>query len=134
MTILAPGNLAIEATGSSPRVRGDAAARTLELSGESYPENSFEFFRPVLAWVRPLLAGEGAALALDLRLLYLNTSSIKCLMDLLDLMEDAHRAGGSVSVTWRYDAENDRALDLAEEFREDLTLPFHLVPVPAEDA
>lgn len=125
-------DLSIGATGSSPGVRGDASAGILELTGESYPENSFEFFRPVLDWAAALLAQDGASFRLELGLTYLNTSSIKCLMDLLDLLEEAHHAGRTVSVTWRYDAEDDRALDLAEEFREDLTLPFHIVPVPAE--
>jgi hypothetical protein len=125
-------DLSIAATGSSPGVRGEVAAGVLELTGESYPENSFEFFRPVLDWAGALLARDGASFRLELGLTYLNTSSIKCLMDLLDLLEEAHHAGRTVSVIWRYDAENDRALDLAEEFREDLTLPFELVSIPSE--
>jgi hypothetical protein len=40
---------------------------------------------------------------------------------LLDDLEEAHRAGRGVTVKWFYDAENDRALDLAEEFKEDLS-------------
>jgi hypothetical protein len=124
--------LSISATNSSPMVVADEAEGTLLLSGEAYPENSFAFFRPVLAWTAGFLDRDGRALTLELRLTYLNTSSIKCLMDLLDTLEEAHRAGRAVTVNWYYDQENDRALDLAEEFREDLTLPFHIIPVPAE--
>lgn len=127
-------DLGIAATASSPLVAGDAGRGVLALSGESYPENSFEFFRPVLDWAAAFLAGSAAPLALDLRLTYLNTSSIKCMMDLLDLLEEAHRGGRKVEVAWRYDPENDRALDLAEEFREDLTLPFHILPLEGEPA
>jgi sugar/nucleoside kinase (ribokinase family) len=86
----------------------------------------------VLAWVADLLALDDRPFRAELRLTYLNTSSIKCMMDLLDAMEEAHLAGRKVSLTWHYDPENDRALDLAEEFREDLSMPFHIVPAGTE--
>lgn len=120
-------NLSIPATLSSPQVQGDAGQGLLCLSGESYPENTFEFFKPILAWVTDCLAKDNGPFTLELRLAYLNTSSIKCLMDLLDDLEEAHRAGRGMTVKWFYDAENDRALDLAEEFKEDLTLPFEII-------
>ena len=120
-------NLSIPATTSSPQVQGDAAQGLLCISGESYPENTFAFFKPILAWITDCLAGEAGPFTLELRLSYLNTSSIKCLMDLLDELEEAHRSGRSVTVKWFYDAENDRALDLAGEFKEDLSLPFELI-------
>nr|WP_320132855.1 biofilm regulation phosphoprotein SiaC [uncultured Holophaga sp.] len=122
-------NLVIPSTASSPLVDFDAAQGLLCLSGESYPENSLAFFRPVLAWVRDFLASSPGRVTLELRLSYLNTSSIKALMDLLDELEEAHRTGRVVTVNWHYDQGNDRALQLAEEFREDLTLPFFTVPL-----
>ncbi|BDU74369.1 biofilm regulation phosphoprotein SiaC [Mesoterricola silvestris] len=125
-------NLSVDATVSSPRVRSDAEGGLLELAGESYPENSFEFFQPILTWVADFLAQDERPLRVELRLTYLNTSSIKCMMDLLDALEEAHLSGRAVSLTWYYDPENDRALDLAEEFREDLGLPFEIVPLPME--
>ncbi|MBP1628325.1 MAG: hypothetical protein H6Q00_2800 [Holophagaceae bacterium] len=121
-------NLVIDGSTSSPRVDFDAARGHLLLSGESYPENSFEFYKPLLNWIRSFLEQSPQEVTLELRLAYLNTSSIKALMDLLDDLEEAHRAGRQVSVNWYYDEENDRALDLAEEFREDLTLPFFIIP------
>lgn len=122
-------NLTIPATTSSPQVIGDESQALLSLSGESYPEHSFEFFAPILTWVTDVLARDERTFNLELRLTYLNTSSIKCLMDILDDLEEAHRNGRSVSVRWFYDSENDRALDLAEEFKEDLTLPFEIVAI-----
>jgi len=125
-------NLSCPPTLSSPRVEADEKAGTLLLSGESYPENSFEFFRPILAWVADFLERDERALTVELRLTYLNTSSIKCMMDLMDAMEEAHLGGRTVSLLWYYDQENDRALDLAEEFKEDLSLPFSIIPVAME--
>jgi hypothetical protein len=51
------------------------------------------------------------------------------MLDLLDLLEDYFKKGGKVEIIWRYDRENSRSLDLAEEFREEVTLPFTIVAI-----
>ncbi len=122
-------DLRIAPTGSSPRVELVAETGLLKLSGESYPENALDFYRPILAWLEAFMDRDQRAVQLDLELTYLNTSSIKSLMDLLDELEAGHRAGRSVTLNWYYDEENERALELADEFREDLTLPFHILPL-----
>jgi hypothetical protein len=132
MSLTSLPNLVFPATGSSPRVEADAEKGLLALSGEAYPENAFEFFGPILAWVDTFLARDARPLVLEARLTYLNTSSIKCLMDLLDALAEARRGGRDTAVRWFYDPENDRALDLAEEFKEDLELPFDIIPAAPE--
>jgi hypothetical protein len=112
---------------STPSVRLDARRGLMELSGESYPENAFDFYAPVLEWARQFLSTYPAPLRLELRMSYLNTSSTKCLIDLLDMMEEAHRAGRDASVAWFCDRDNERARESAEEFREDVSLPFEIV-------
>lgn len=117
-------NLKIESTQSTPSVFADARAGTVEMRGDSYPENSFELFSPVLQWVENFLREVERELTLNLHLLYLNTSSVKAMMDIFDLLEEAHRAGRTVAVNWYYDEQNERIAELAEEFREDCTFPF----------
>ena len=116
--------LNITGTQSTPAIQGDWQAGTLTMQGDSYPENSYELFGQVIEWVERFLAQEQRPLALDLRLLYLNTSSIKAMMDIFDLLEEAHRDGRAATVTWHYDRRNERVAELAEEFREDCTFPF----------
>ncbi|HJV27974.1 MAG TPA: biofilm regulation phosphoprotein SiaC [Aromatoleum sp.] len=114
---------------STPRIRADGSAGRLEMSGDSYPENSFELFQPVLEWVGAFLDGGGTRpLAVDLQLLYLNTSSVRAMMEIFDTLQEAHERGRAVSVTWRYDRKNERVADLAGEFKEDYTFPFEIVP------
>lgn len=120
--------LNIAGTQSSPAIQGDWAAGRLAMQGDSYPENSFELFGQVIDWVERFLREEGRLLQLELRLLYLNTSSIKALMDIFDLLEEAHRGGRPVEVNWHYDSRNERVAELAEEFREDCTFPFAILP------
>ena len=118
----------LAATKSTPTVLAtavpDVSHGLLEMRGDSYPENSFEFFTPIFKWVEELLSQPDASLRMELHLLYLNTSSVKAMMDVFDLLEDAHEEGKNVSVAWYYDNDNERIAELAEEFKEDCSFPF----------
>ena len=117
-------NLTIAGTSSSPSIQADWQEGRLSMQGDSYPENSFELFQPVIAWVNDFLTQETRPLRLEFELLYLNTSSIRVLMDILDMAEEYYRQGRAVSLAWRYDAGNERVAELAAEFKEDCSFPF----------
>ena len=120
-------DLNIAGTSSTPAILTDSQNGVLTLSGDSYPENSFELFGPVIAWVEAYLARDRTPLRLELSLLYLNTSSVKAVMEIFDLLEDAHGQGRDVSVNWYFDQSNERVGELAEEFKEDCTFPFAVI-------
>jgi hypothetical protein len=120
-------DLIVAGTDSIPAVKADWAAGLLEMTGDSYPENAFELYQPVLEWIEAYLAADRRPLNLRLTLLYLNTSSIRALIDMLDLLETAHQDGRQVAVVWLYEPDNERVASLAEEFREDYTFPFEVV-------
>lgn len=121
--------LHLDATASTPVVDFDPVSGVLLLAGESYPENAFEYFRPLLAWVGAFVRGGDVPIVAEIALSYLNTSSIKSVMDMLDLFEAAHRGGRSVTLRWSYASDNERALEMIEEFKEEVSLPFFIVPV-----
>lgn len=116
--------LSITGSQSTPTIIGDWERGVLSMRGDSYPENSFEFFSDVIAWIERYLVETPQPLRLELRLVYMNTSSVKAMMDIFDMLNDAHQGGREVSVRWLYDARNERVAELAEEFREDCAFPF----------
>jgi len=118
--------LHILATQSTPSVTSDWEQGLLTMQGDSYPENSFEFFGDIIAWIERYLKESRAPLRLELRLVYMNTSSVKAMMDIFDMLEEAHQHGRQVGVDWFYDPRNERVLDLADEFREDCSFPFQI--------
>jgi hypothetical protein len=120
-------DIELAAAQSTPAVKTSLANGTLEMRGDSYPENSFEFFAPIVKWVQEYLADTETPLRVELHLLYLNTSSVRAMMDIFDMLEDAFGEGRSVAVNWYYDADNERIAELAEEFKEDCTFPFLIV-------
>lgn len=120
--------LSIPASVSSPFVEFDPDNGQLEIGGESYPENSYEFYLPILNWIDSFLEGTETDVLFTVSLSYLNTSSTKYMIDVLDRFEAAHLNGRHVRVKWYYDADNERARDTIEEFKEDFTMPFEVIP------
>jgi hypothetical protein len=119
--------IAIAATQSTPAIKADWASGVLSLQGDSYPENSYEFFAQVIDWIDEFLTESNRDLTLELSLLYLNTSSIKVIMDIFDRLEEAYHGGRSVAVNWHYDRRNERVVQMAQEFKEDCSFPFAIV-------
>ena len=118
-------NISIAGSQSTPSVTGDWALGLLRMQGDSYPENSFEFFGPIIDWLERFLnAPPAPLLRLELRLVYMNTSSVKAMMDIFDLLEEVYAQGRQVSVNWYYDPRNERVMGLADEFKEDCSFPF----------
>lgn len=120
-------DLKIEPTQSTPLIETDSGRGIVYMEGDSYPENSFEFYSDLVAWISNYLKENERPLTLELSLLYLNTSSIKVMMDIFDEFEEAYHAGRDVSVNWRYDVDNERVAELAEEFKEDCTFAFNII-------
>ncbi len=122
-------NLEISATKSSPEINFNASNYTLSMIGESYPENTSQFYEPVYKWLDDCIASlDDQEMVFNIELIYFNSSSSKVLMDLFDTLEDACDEGKNIIVNWIYDEENDSALEYGEEFAEDMeALTFNLV-------
>src|SRR5450830_408011 len=122
-------NLNIPGSDTSPEIDGNVQAGRLVMRGDSYPENACELFAAVTDWVRDFIAQSAQPLVLELYLSYLNTSSVKAMMEIFDLLEVAHRTASSVAVTWFYEARNELAADVANKFKEDCSFPFLVLPL-----
>ncbi|MCE5286787.1 MAG: DUF1987 domain-containing protein [Pelosinus sp.] len=127
-------DLFIAQTKSTPNILFEPQKAKLSIEGQSYPENAFKFYEPIFVWMDEYLAQlkEDAVLEIYFHMPYINTSSSKCMMMLFEKLEEAHEAGKTVNIRWYYDQDNEIALDCAEEFKEDLTVPFEIIPLADE--
>ena len=92
-----------------------------------------EFYNPVFSALDVYLATLGTgSCRFDFVLIYLNSSSAKAVMTLMDKLDAAAAKGASVDVYWFYDEEDDTMQELGEEFGEDLeSAKFHLEKMTA---
>ena len=127
-------NLAIPATVRTPAIDFDFGKNRLKLSGESYPEDVTQFYNPVFSALDTYLStlGRGSC-RFDFELIYLNSSSAKAVMMLMDKLDAAAAKDATVDVYWFYDEEDDTMQELGEEFGEDLeNAKFHVEKMTAD--
>jgi len=124
-------NLALEATNSTPEIRTSFSDNSIEIRGKSYPENTFEFYQPLMDWVEAFFKTDQTKLKLTFEIQYFNSSTSKVFYDLFDLLEDARSNNKSITVNWEYDPENVSAEEAGEDFKEDFEdMEINLVGKP----
>jgi len=70
-------NLFIAATQYTPEVTMSTDG-IVEFKGKSYPENTFAFYRPVMAWLEAFMSvAEHDVLRVEFEIIYFNSSSSK---------------------------------------------------------
>lgn len=121
--------LYIEETKSSPEVDFNPETGVLKIKGQSYPENAFKFYEPLFDWIDNYFELNNEEVQLDIVLIYLNTSSTKCLMDIIYKFEQAAQDGRKVKINWYYKSNNRNILECGKEFEEDLEeeVEFNLI-------
>ena len=97
----------------------------LAISGRSYMENSVEFYAPI----KKLVDEYNGPINVEIGLDFFNTSSSKCLMDLLSIVDKKCVSGQESKIKWSYKADDEDMKDSAEEFRDVL----RHVPVELEE-
>ena len=113
---------------STPFVDFDADKDILIIKGQAYPEDAFQFFKPLLEWLKEYLVGKvGQGVEIEVTLTYTNTSSSKCIMMILDLLEEAAERNVNVKLKWICNEHNEYEQECAEEFKEDYTFPFVII-------
>ena len=113
----------LEGTAKTPHIAFHDAPLSMEISGRSIPENSIAFYTPLLEWVGEHLKG-GGSLDVSIRLEYFNTSSSKCLMDLLKRVE---QSPAKATVLWYYEEDYEDMLEAGEDYDAIIDMPFRLI-------
>ena len=107
----------INATDDTPRVVFDGESQTLNISGNSFPENTFSFYKPIIAWLEEHLDGMEKALTVEMDINYYNSSSSKVYMNIFNMLRGAAEKGWSIVVNWYYDSDDEDAFEDGEEFK-----------------
>ena len=111
-------NLNLEATKYTPKIDLDING-TISLEGKSYPENTFEFYAPMMQWLESYFEGTPAeTTVVNMEIIYFNSSSSKLFFDFFDLLEE-NAEKNKIQINWIYDEENESAEEAGEDFIED---------------
>lgn len=122
----------LEGTPKTPNIDFNGASGMFEISGRSIPENSVEFYRPVLDWLDSYIERSVEHITLVVKLEYFNTSSSKCLVDVFRRLERMYQKGTYIHVKWFYEPEDEDMQDSGLDFKEITRLPLEMVLLNGE--
>ncbi|GHT78197.1 hypothetical protein FACS189464_1230 [Bacteroidia bacterium] len=121
--------LLIEGTTKTPTVRFDASKGLVELKGRSIPENSVEFYKPLVDWLESYAQESKPQTQVNIQLEYFNTSSSKCILDVFKKLEAIHKANPSVTINWFYDQDDEDMLEAGQDYESIIRVPFKMMEV-----
>lgn len=122
-------NLFIKDSFHTPEVDFNATTGDLKISGESFHENSLEYFEPIFNWLNQYTNQGGKSITLSFRLNYFNTSSSRRFLEIMSILEDYHlKMNEQVTINWYYEKSDLDTMEKGEEYAKDIKLPFNIIP------
>ncbi|HEX2934013.1 MAG TPA: DUF1987 domain-containing protein [Bacteroidales bacterium] len=122
-------SLFIEGTSKTPNVKFDANEGLMEIKGRSIPENSIEFYKPMVDWLDKYAKTPKSQTRVNIQLEYFNTSSSKCILDVFKKLEAIHKANNQVQINWYYEEDDEDMLEAGEDYESIIRVPFKMIEI-----
>ncbi len=122
-------SLKIAQTSITPSCTLDWDKNTLNMKGRSSPCSSMEFYSPITEKIVHAFRQGRKSLTANFEFEYFNTSSSKCIYDLLKKLSIAQNNGADVIVNWFYEEDDEDMRETGEDYEEILGLNFNYIPV-----
>ena len=119
----------IEGTPKTPTINFDMQKGLLEIKGRSIPENSIEFYKPLVDWLEKYSTSPKPQTNVNIQLEYFNTSSSKCILDVFKKLEAIHKNGSEIVINWYYETDDEDMLEAGEDYQAIINVPFKMIEV-----
>jgi hypothetical protein len=112
--------LNLKGTEDTPTILLDKKNGIFEISGRSLPEDSAEFYKPVIEWINAYASDSNATTEFAIKLEYFNTASSKLILDVLSALEEIK----GIKVLWYFHDDDEDMEEAGQEFSELVEIPF----------
>ena len=114
----------LEGTEDTPKIILDKENKIFEISGRSLPEDSADFYKPILEWLKEYSEDPLPETVFDFKLEYFNTASSKLILDILTELEEIN----NTKIKWYFYEDDEDMEEAGDEFSELVELDFELIP------
>ena len=121
--------ISIEGTAKTPTVKFNSEEGVIEIKGRSIPENSVEFYKPLVDWLEDYKSGPLPKTLVNIQLEYFNTSSSKCILDVFKKLEAIHKGKNEVEINWYYEEDDEDMLEAGEDYESIIRVPFKMIEI-----
>ena len=122
-------SLSIEGTNKTPSIKLNPENGVIEIKGRSIPENSIEFYRPIVEWLDEYAKNPNKKTTVNVQLEYFNTSSSKCILDIFKKLESLKKARNEVIINWYYEEDDEDMLESGEDYESIIRVPFKMIEI-----
>ena len=99
----------------------------MKIEGRSIPENTYDFYKPIVNWVETLKDSIPSSITLTVKLEYINTSSSKLILDIFKILDEIFTSKKSeVEIVWLYDYDDDESREEGHNYKSELSVPFNI--------
>ena len=119
----------IESTPKTPSISFDFEKGFLEIKGRSIPENSIEFYKPIVESLEKYGSKPQGVTTVNIQLEYFNTSSSKCILDVFKKLESIHKNGNQLVINWYYEQDDEDMLEAGEDYQAIINVPFKMIQI-----
>jgi hypothetical protein len=123
------GKINLEGTNKTPKIIFNEEDGLLELKGRSIPENSIEFYKPLVDALDDYSKNPKNITRVNIHLEYFNTSSSKCILDIFKKLEAIKNTGNEVNINWYYEEDDEDMLEAGEDYQAIIKVPFKMIEV-----
>lgn len=117
----------VEGTGRTPSIYFNHEEGIVEMSGRSIPENALSFYKPIFDWLDEYVANPNPETIINFNLEYFNTSSSKCILDMLRKLERLPEEGYKATVKWFFDEGDEDMEESGNDYKSLINLDIELV-------
>ncbi|MDD4385918.1 MAG: DUF1987 domain-containing protein [Bacteroidales bacterium] len=121
--------ISIDGTPKTPSVSMNPQTGLIEIKGRSIPENSIEFYKPVVDWLEEYSKGTAPKTVVNIQLEYFNTSSSKCILDVFKKLEMLSKDQNDVLINWYYEEDDEDMLEAGEDYESIIKVPFKMIQI-----
>ena len=121
--------LVLEPGTHTPFISFDYDNAVMEMKGRSTPENSVEYYEPILEWLDNYKANPKGTTTVNVQFEYFNTSSSKCILDVMKRFVEIKNNGSEVIVNWYFEEDDEDMEEAGEDYSDILELPFNILPI-----
>ena len=117
-------------TSESPYVNIDYSLGVIDLRGKSVQENPLNFYSTLTHSLQEIVKSQSFTVTLNFHFEHFNTSSSKCIYEMLRHMKSVHQKGQkNIRVNWHYDFEDFDMRECGEDYQELTGLKFNYISV-----
>jgi len=121
--------ISIDGTAKTPTVKFNSEKGVIEIKGRSIPENSVEFYKPLVDWLEEYKKSPLPKTMVKIQLEYFNTSSSKCILDVFKKLEAIHKGKNEVEINWYYEEDDEDMLEAGEDYESIIRVPFKMIEI-----